>query len=210
MLPSKPFDLDANHPLCPNPNVIQEHEKVKFPYEESIQDRVYNKWYAVSKGRPVEQEVSQIYRVSKAGRGEYLLWNLNLKGQDWKGNQTDFTILAGKYERPIFRLEKNPETQETSTTQVTSHQTIYTTPYSKQKLDELVEMSVEPVSTIVIAASGKRFGVNSLDDFKNGSIEDLIQVASKGKTLDTVIAERNQFTYEKREQKSNKQEKEKS
>lgn len=203
-MPAKPFDLEANHPLCPNPTVIQEHDKVKFPYEESIQDRVYNKWYTVSKGRPVEQEVSQIYRVSKPGRGEYLMWTLNLKGQDWKGNPTDFTILTGRYEKPLFRLEKNPETQEISTTQVTSHQTIYTIPFSKQKLDELIEMAVEPVSMIVVAPSGKRFGITSLEDFKNGAIDDLIQAASKGKTLDSILAEKNQFTYERREKKTGK------
>lgn len=204
-MPAKQFDLEANHPLSPNPIVIQEHDKVKFPYEESIQDRAYSRWYAISKGRPVQQEVSQIYRVSKPGRGEYLIWNLNLKGEDWKGNPTDFTILTGRYEKPVFRLEKNPETQEISTTQVTSHQTVYTCPYSRAKLDELLEMSVEPVSMIVVAPSGKRFGITSLEDFKNGAIDDLIQSATKGKTLDSILAEKNSYTYEKREKKTGKE-----
>lgn len=189
-MPAKPFDLEANHPLCPNPLVIKEHEKVKFPYEESIQDRAYAKWYAISKGRPVEQEVSQIYRVSKPGRGEYLLWTLILRGSDWKGNPTDFSLLTGKYEKPIFRLEKNPETQEIKTDQVTSHQTIYTTEYTSAKLNDLLEMAVEPISLVAVAPSGKRFGILSIEDFKNGTIDDLIQSASRGRPVETIVAER--------------------
>lgn len=200
-MPSKPFDLEKEHPICPNPLVIKEHEAVNFPYEYTILDREYERWYAQVKGRKVEQEVSQIYRVSKPGRGEYLLWNVVLRGKDWKGNDVEFAILKGRYEKPVFRLEKNPETQELSTTQITSHQTIYTDPYTPAKLDELFEMTVDPLSTIVVTPSGKRFGILSLEDFKNGSIEDLIQSATKGKSLDAIVAERNQFTYEKVEAK---------
>lgn len=196
-MPSKPFDLEANHPLCPNPVVIKEHDAVKFPYEESIQDRAYAKWYAVSKGRPVQQEVSQIYRVSKPGRGEFLLWTSIFRGLDWKGNPTDFTMLTGRYEKPIFRLEKNPETQAVSTDQVTSHQTIYTTEFSRAKLDELFEMAVEPISLVAVTPGGKRLGILSIEEFKTGSMDDLIQSASRGRTIESIVNERersNQFT----------------
>ena len=198
------FDLERNHPLSPLPEVVAEYEKYNFPYEETIQDRVYSRWYALVKGRPIRQEITQFYRVSRPGKGEFLLYNLKLTGQDWKGNDKDFSLLKGRYQKPIFRLERNPETNETTAPEITSQQTIYTVPYSRQKLEELLQVAVEPISTIVIGPGGKRLGIQSLEDFKNGSIEDLIESATKGKTLDSVIAERNQFVYEKREQKPKK------
>lgn len=197
----KPFDLEKYHPLYPRREILAEYEKVKFDYEKTVHDRAYEQWYALVKGRPVWQEVTQIYRKKITGEGEFLLYNLNLVGEDWKGNAQDFATLFGKYEKPIFRLDKNPETQTITTTQISSHKTVYDITYTKEMLDELLDKASEPVSMIVYGSAGRRLGVLSLEDYKAGSLEDLVMCANKGKSLETVLAEKGQFTYEKRERK---------
>lgn len=198
---AKPFDLEKYHPLYPRREILAEYEKVKFDYEKTVHDRAYEQWHALVKGRAVTQEVTQIYRKKITGEGEFLLYNVSLIGEDWKGNVQDFGTLMGRYEKPIFRLDKDPATQTITTTQISSHKTIYDIPYTKQKLDELLNMASEPVSMIVYGSAGRRLGVLSLDDYKNGSLEDLVMCANKGKSLETVLAEKGQFTYEKRETK---------
>lgn len=203
---AKPFDLDANHPLFPRREILTEYKKVNFEYEKTVLDRGYEQWYALVKGRPVWQEVTQIYRRRITGEGEFLLYNLELTGNDWKGNDQGFSMLCGRYEKPIFRLEKNPENQEISSTQISSHRTVYDIPYTLQKLDELLDMSTESVSLIVYGTAGRRLGLQSIEDYRQGTIDDLIVCANKGKSLESVLVEKHQFTYEKRENSSSKQE----
>lgn len=197
---AKDFDLDKYHPLYPRREILAEYDKVKgIEYEKSVHDRAYEEWHALVKGRKVTQEVSQIYRRKIANEGEFLLYNVLYTGHDWKGNEKDFATLNGRYDKPIFRLEKDPQTQEVTSTQISSHRTIHDIPYTKEKLDELFEMATEPISLIVYGTSGRRLGLQSVEDYREGTIEDLIVSANKGKSLQSVLAEKNQFTYEKRE-----------
>jgi hypothetical protein len=198
---ARPFDLEANHPLLPRREVIAEHDKVKFDYDKTCHDRAYEQWYALVKGRPVTQEVTQIYRRKIPAEGEFLTYNVHFLGKDWKGNDQDFDTLMGRYEKPVFRLDKDPSTQEVTSTQISSHRTVYDVPFSKNKLDDLLDMSAEPLSLIVYGSAGRKYGLQSVDDFREGAIEDLIMCGNKGKTLESVLAEKNQYTYEKRETK---------
>jgi hypothetical protein len=190
---------------------MAEYDKVKgtdknegIKYEKTVQDRAYEQWHYFVHGRPVWQEVTQIYRKKIANEGEFLLYNLELTGVDWKGNELTFSTLWGRYDKPIFRLEKNPETQEISSTQISSHKPIHDVPCTKEKIDELLAMASEPLSIIVYGTAGRRLGLQSIEDFRNGQIEDLIVCANKGKSLEAVLVEKNQFTYEKRESSKQK------
>lgn len=198
---AQPFDLEANHPLFPRKEILAEYEKVGFDYDETIEDRVYKRFYELSTSRPVRMEIPQMYRLKKPGskEGEYIFYNVKLTGSDWKGNDTEFTYVKGRYEKPIFKLEKNPETQKLSAKEVNSHQRVYDIPFTKESFDKLLEAATDPLSLIVMASSGKKFGIQSVDEFRNGSIDDLIISATKGKSLDAVVAEKNTYTYERRE-----------
>jgi hypothetical protein len=198
----KPFDLEANHPLYPRREILEEYKKVGFEYEKQHDDRPYEEWYALVKGRQVTQEVSQIYRKKVTGEGEFLMYNLHLRGTDWKGNPREFDTLWGRYSKPIFMLEKDPATQNVTSTQISSHETIHDVPFSKQKLEELLEMSTEPISLVVYGSANRRYGIQSIEDFLNADHDDLVMCGNKGKSLESVIAEKNQFTYEKRATKT--------
>lgn len=199
----KLFDLEDNHPLLPDKLITAEFEKVKFDYEPTVHDRAYDQFYKLVKGRDIFITTSQILRIRITGKGEFLLHGGSFRGTDWKDNQCDFYTLLGRYEKPIFRKEKDPATQEVTSTQISSHETIYTIPFTKQKLTEILEFASESVSLAVQdGPTGRIWGIQSLDDFKEGSIEDLVVSSKTGKSLQAVHAEKNQFTYEKRELKS--------
>ena len=217
-MPSKPFDIEQHPPpdyekkqwgnaLSPRRDVLLEHEKVGFEYEKTVHDRGYEQWHPLVKGRPVTEEVTQIYRKKIPNEGEFLMYNALYRGQDWVGNEKTFDHLQGRYEKPVFRLEKNPQTQEVKAREIEGYKTVYDIPFTIDKLCELLDQAVEQVSLVVYGAGSKRYGILSIEDYKNGTIEDLVICADKGKSLETVLTEKNQFTYERREQKEQKERK---
>jgi hypothetical protein len=191
----KGFDLEALHPLYPRREITSEYKKVGMEYETTPHDRAYQHFYAQTRGRAIDAEVTQIYRKKVAKEGEYLLYNLHLTGTDWKGNEQEFSTLWGRFEKPIFKLEKNPETQAITATQIASHKTVHDIPFTREKLDELLEMATEPVSLIVFGIGGRKFSIFSIEDYRNGTIEDLVTAGDKGNSLETTLAEKKQFTY---------------
>jgi hypothetical protein len=194
---------DPWNPFSPRREVIKAFEEVNFKYEFNGQDRGASIWYGLVKGRPekITQEITQMYRRRIPTEGEFIFYNVLLRGEDWKGNEHDLPLIMGRYELPIFKREKDPATDKVSTTEIIDHRTKYDIPWSVETFDKLADSFVEPISLIVYGSAGRRLGITSLEDFRNGSIDDLIQCGTKGKSLDSVIAERNQFYYEKRELK---------
>lgn len=200
--PSNLKDDNPWNPLSPRSEIIAAYNAVEFSYESTIQDRVSSKWYAQVKGRPekITQEVQQIYRRRVPTIGDFVFYNVLLYGEDWKGNEHGLPLVMGKYQMPIFKKEKNPETDKVSTTEVMDHRTMYDIPWSKETFDKLIDSAVEPISLIVYGSAGRRLGISSLEDFRQGTTDELIECGLKGKSLEAVIAEKQQFTYEKREQ----------
>lgn len=204
--PSNLKDDNPWNPMSPRREVIEAYDNVDFSYESTIQDRVASRWYSLVKGRyeKITQEVQQIYRRRIPNQGDYVFYNVLLHGDDWKGNEHTLPLVIGKYQMPIFKKEKNPETEKITTNEVMDHRTIYDIPWSKETFDKLLDSAVEPISLIVYGSAGRRLGISSPEDFREGSTDDLIQCGLKGKSLESVIAERNQFIYEKREQSTRK------
>lgn len=202
--------IDKGNPLCPRKEILIEYEKVNFPYEKTVEDRLYEQFYAVVKGRPVTVEAFQIHRIRLPGKGEYIFYDATFRGTDWKGNDREFYTVIGKYEKPRFRLEKDPATQEVTSTQISSRETIYDITYSRENLDEILEFATEPIALAIHGSGSRTWAIESLEDFKDGLIEDLSTSAKSGKSLQTILVEKNQFTYEKREQKQQNNKKEAS
>jgi hypothetical protein len=201
---------DPWNPLSPRKEVIDAYNAVNFPYEISGQDRKASIWYGLVKIHPekITQEITQFYRRRIAGEGEFIFYNVLLRGEDWKGNEKDLDLLVGRYNMPIFKKDRNPENNKVTTTEILDHKPKYDIPWSKETFDKLLDSTVESPSLIVYGSGARRIGITSVDDFREGSIDDLIQCGMKGKSLDSVIAERNQFTYEKVQQKQKQQQKE--
>lgn len=205
----RPADLKDDepwNPLSPRPEVIKAHAEVNFPYETTVHDRALSQWYALVKARPqkVTQEITQFYRIRIPQQGEYMFYNVVLRGEDWKGNEHDAALLKGRYQMPIFKRDIDPATDKVTTSEIKDHRTVYDIKWSPEHFDKLMESAVDPVSLVLYGSAGRRLGILSIDDFRNGTFDDLLQVGLKGKSLEAVVAEKNQFTYEKREPKPGK------
>jgi hypothetical protein len=187
------------NPFSPRKEVLKEYAENKYPYEKTVHDRAADEFYALVKGRPekMTQEVTQCYRIKVPMEGEFLFYNVAIRGEDWKGNEHDFAQSEGKYSKPIFRKEKDPQTDKVTTSQINDHKPVYDILWSKERFDELLKSAIDNLSLVVFGSAGRRMSISSIDDYRAGNIEDLIQSSMKTKSLESVLAEKNQFTYEK-------------
>ena len=191
------------NPLSPRKEIIKAYAEANYPYEKTVHDRAADEFYALVKGRAekVTQEITQFYRIKIPAEGEFMFYNVLLRGEDWKGNEHDLAQLEGRFSMPLFRKEKDPATDKVTTSQINDHKNVYDIPWTIKTFDKLMESAGDPISLIVYGSAGRRLGIHSIEDYREGDIADLIQCGLKGKSLEAVLAERNQFTFEKTETK---------
>ncbi len=118
--------------------VYKTYQKVGQSYERTIHDRTWDWWINLVSAEPVANQeikkvIPQIYRTKDQATGsEYLFYNVELSGNDWKGNRKDFSYLAGVVEgMPVFNYEIEPSTNKiiSGTTQVLEVKREYTIPH---------------------------------------------------------------------------------
>jgi hypothetical protein len=121
-----------------------------------------------------------LYRIKDPDGKEWLFYNVDLSGNDWKGNRKDFSYLEGVIEGyPIFNYERDPSTDKVipGTTQVLEVIKKYTIPFTKAKVDELSKYFRNPVGCVIVAGDGRRYSV-SLEQFKSLSYQELIDIVT--------------------------------
>ena len=180
----KVSELDPN--LFPPQEVVKAYEKVGQEYERTCHDRAYQEWfYPLVTAEPVKQEqlkksIPQLYRIKDADGKEWLFYNCDLSGRDWKGNRKDFSYLEGVIEgMPEFSYEVEPSTNQVvpNTTQVLEITRKYTIPFKKEKVDEISKYFRHPVVCIIIAQDNRKYSV-TLEQFKSLSYEELIDLVT--------------------------------
>jgi hypothetical protein len=163
--------------------VYKTYQKVGQVYERTIHDRTWDWWINLVSAEPVANQeikkvISQIYRTKDQATGsEYLFYNVELSGNDWKGNRKDFSYMEGVVEgMPIFNYEKSPSNNKiiSGTTQVLEIVKEYTIPFKKEKVEELSIWFKNPLSCIVIASDGRKYSC-SLDEFRDMPYNELVK-----------------------------------
>ena len=166
--------------------VVKAYEKVGQTYERTVHDRVWDWWINLVTADPVSQqeikkEIPQLYRTKDPATGkEWLFYNVDLSGNDWKGNRKDFSYMEGVTEGvPVFNYEIEPSTNTiiAGTTQVLEVKREYSIPFTEAKVDELSMYFRNPLSCIVIAADGRKYSIN-LEQFKNAPYNELIDLVT--------------------------------
>lgn len=129
-------------------------------YERTCHDRAYQEWFFPLvtadpvKDQQIRKLIPQLYRIKDADGKEWLFYNVDLSGNDWKGNRKDFSYVEGLVEgMPVFNYEIEPSTKQVvpGTTQVLELVKKYTIPFSKSKVEEISKDFRNPLSCIVIA-----------------------------------------------------------
>jgi hypothetical protein len=166
--------------------IYEEYSKVGQTYERSIHDRTWDWWVVLVTSDPVKDQeirkvIPQIYRTKDYDGKEWLFYNVDLYGNDWKGNRKDFSYIEGMVDRfPLFNYEVDPSTNAViaGTTQVLEVTKRYSIPYSKAHIDSIAKYFKNPLSAIVVAPDNRRYSVNNLEHFKNMNYNELIEMAT--------------------------------
>jgi hypothetical protein len=186
----KAKELDPG--LYPQKEVVKAYQEVGQEYELTIHDRVYQNFFYPKitgndklKEQEIEYRIDALYRSKDYKGNEWLTYHVSMVGNDWEGNRVDYTYMAGVIEGfPKWHRSIDPQTDKVipNKTQIDEMQTIYTIPYSKQKVNDLQKHFSGTVSFIVRdkASGGRRYTCSlkeftddfeSLIDLKNGWAE---------------------------------------
>ena len=180
----KVSELDPN--LFPPQEVVKAYEKVGQEYERTCHDRAYQEWfYPLVTSEPVAKQeikklIPQLYRIKDVDGKEWLFYNVELYGNDWKGNRKDFSYVEGLIEgMPIFNYEIEPSTNKVvpGTTQVLEIVKKYTIPFTAAAVDKLTPYLRHPVSCVVIAQDNRKYSI-SLEQFKSLAYQELIDLVT--------------------------------
>jgi hypothetical protein len=183
--PSASDDEDRSYFIPPSQiPVYKAYQKVGQVYERTIHDRVWDWWLNLCTADPVKNQeiritISQVYRSKDpATNKEWLYYNLEMSGRDWKGNRKDWATLEGVTEgMPEFFYEVEPSTQKIipGTTQVLEVKREYTIPFTKAKVEELSIHFKQPLSCIVVAQDGRKYSC-SLQEWRDMSFDELVNL----------------------------------
>ena len=185
--PSSTDDDEHSYYLPPQRIPVYEaYQKVGQIYERTINDRTWDWWLSLVTAQPVAQQIiqvriPQIYRTKDPDGKEWLFYNCDMSGNDWKGNRKDWSTLEGVTDGiPVFNYEIEPNTNKVvpGTTQVLEVVKKYTIPFTKAKVDELSKYFVaNPLSCIVIAPDSRKYSV-TLEQFKSLGYNELIDMVT--------------------------------
>jgi hypothetical protein len=185
--PSNPDDEDKTYYIPPSRvPVYKAYEQVApDKFERINQDRVWNWWLTLVTAGPVSKQeiqirIPQVYRTRDSATGkEYLFYNVDLSGKDWKGNRKDFSALEGVVEgMPSFEYDRDIMTNKPipGTTQVLDVKREYTIPFTKDAVEKITPFFRNPLSCIIVDQTNGRKYSCSLSEFKDMSYDELINL----------------------------------
>jgi hypothetical protein len=183
--PLEPDDEERSYYIPPSQiPVYKAYEKVGQVYERSTHDRVWDWWLGLVTADPVAKQeiqirIPQLYRTKDPASGkEWLFYNKEMYGYDWKGNRKDWSTLEGVIDgMPEFHYEIDPTTYKVipGTTQVLEITRKYTIPFTKDAIEKITPFFRNPFSCIIIDQHGRKYSC-SLSEFKDMAYDELINL----------------------------------
>jgi hypothetical protein len=167
---------------------LEAYEKAGIEYRltpHDVAEVYFNNWIKQSGREPIII-VNRITRLKtkpdSKGRTEFITWSEKKIGYDHVGNEKSFTEdRCGQHIIPIFRNEFDQTTNTIKALQIERQETVYTTPYSPDKIDELNDLA-DPVKIQYYVQRGtNRYAIGDYDDFRDGKYEDLLQLGKSTK-----------------------------
>jgi len=140
-------------------------------------------------GKQLRHAINQIYRV-KVGSKEFILYNEIQKSEDKMGNELSHPQLVGRYQHPDFLKRYDEESGHAVSASLNGTRTVYEIPFSRENIQEILEMETEDSDPQLVVASGrvKYSGMYNIHDFMNRSFEDLMTKGQTGQYPTTITA----------------------
>ena len=171
-----------------SPEGLAEYEKIGIKYPKTLPDDWYAKFLKVTRNTKKEdykQYIPQMKRLILANGEEYIVHSMIETRYDGLHNRKTFTRGGiGMYAIPIPHKEIKPRiteeeglVQEIITT-VESIDTGYSIPFNQKNIDKLLPFTDGNTQYSIQKKdfkSGSRFSIRSLQDWRNGTVEELLR-----------------------------------
>ena len=125
---------------------------------------------------------------------DYIFYDAMLYGTDRTGNRLSFSIRFGRYEKPIFRKKIDARSDEIISHDIEAKETVYEYEYTPDLFDSLLEQSIEESETshlsLIVIGPGRSYTIPDIQDFRDGTYSELIEIGKTGKSLSTIRKEK--------------------
>ena len=175
--------------MLPHPEVTRLHAEAEFKYDKSQEDRGYENWYTEVKKGKVTKLITQMFRTRRLvdnQKQDFIFYDATFTGTDRRGNPLSFSTRLGRYEKPSFRKIVDERTDKIVSNEIYNKEMTYDIPFTLEKFDELLDEAVEDGLSLVVITPGKNYTIADIEDFRNASYDELLEMARTGKSLSTV------------------------
>lgn len=181
---------DLQRHLHPSQEILKAFKEVgkEGDYEVTSSDRIWKRFYfqvngsTTLKNQLIRQEISNLIRLKHAGR-EWLVYEVVLKGKNWKGNEVHAIHMEGKITDgctdglPTFYRDIDPRTDRVipGTTQMLEHKPTYTIPFTKERVNEVAAFLTERHGFSIQEPNGRTYSC-SREEFTEIPFDELISL----------------------------------
>lgn len=177
------------------------YKEIGMPYPEEMYDDWYNKFLKLTKNTPekdVKRHIQNMKRYITSSGEEYLIHDMSEERSDPLGNRKRFYRgNLGKYGKPIphYEIKVDPEEGYAKSKIVTGIDMVedcYSIPFTKENIDKVVKYCDGNTSFCIQKQdhqSGRRIGVRSLEEWKNGKVEELLRFGHSASSYEKQILE---------------------
>lgn len=181
------------------PQYVEELRNHQIPLAPDMQDTELTKFIVMADPDSIEKQIPTIVRlrnVNKKGefkgkKTEFLIWYENWRGTDKNGHiVAPVSDLPKGIDKGVdFSRKTGPDGETTYS--VERDYWVYTTPFSAEKLDQiLAETNTDPESVQYIVMGLRSWGGFSYDEFRDLSYEDLCERGRTGQVQRPVTKEK--------------------
>lgn len=179
--------FEARFDFFKSPEGEAEYKKIGVPYPKTLADYWYMQFEKLTKFTKKEDhkiEIRQMKRfITKEGK-EYIIHDMTETKYDPIGNRKTFYRSGiGKYAKPVprYEIEVIPEEGYAKRKKMVSWNecdTCYSIPFNDKNIDKLIKYCDGNTMYIISKQdyqSGRRFSIRSMNDWRNGSVEELLR-----------------------------------
>jgi hypothetical protein len=182
--------------------IVQAYQEANLPYFKAPDDDRDVRFNHIAKKRPdtVKKYVVWVFRVKAAPTSnkksketppkEYLVYYQHQTALAHNDDEVSYSGNVGVWSKPLSKLAKTAD-GEPERYKPAGNEWVYEIPFSKEKLKEIIDSSETEVTQFYLchaAKSGdnwignnnKQYSIHNVDDFINGSFDELWQMSEFG------------------------------
>jgi len=167
----------------PHPEVVKAYNEAKFPIPQSPQDvgeATYRQKTKKAREDEIKKTINQVWRTSMGPNKDFIFYEYKETAPDFAENPTDHTFQEGRYDKPKFKNVFNAQSGEPEATTLSGFETKYDIPYSKGKMQEILDSGDSSNTFFTLVVGNRKYGGFTAEDFVNKPYDELVEMAVYG------------------------------